>query len=483
VPDRVAARRIASRVLFGCAAAAAFFWAYHLYLEARLGVGDLHIGTLHDRHAVPLYANWNLHPLGLGLLAALLVLGLLLRLLRPLFLEARIGVARMLLAAYALFVLVGFAVASIDVYRQEDGSWFLPFGYAYGQKALDYWGDVPRVERWGGFSAFLEKYSTRDHFDRLSFHAATHPPGGVLFLYLASRPFGHALWSAIAATVAFTGLSLLPLFLLARRLYGEPVASRALALYLLTPNVVLFTTTSMDGPFSVFPIASLWLFYEAALRSRRRALGIALGAAMALAAFLTYASCLIALFFALAVAFSALWDRARLRDMTAALAVALATFVALFALLQLGTGFRPIEAVRLSIARDREGMGSGYESLERFLQIGLCNLMAFLLAVGIPHTVLWLRELREASAARLGAAPRVFTAAAGLTLLIAAFSTLFTAEVERIWLFLAPLLVLPVANRLDAWRQETGSDAPLFTVAGLLALQTVVFEVALNTRW
>jgi hypothetical protein len=247
--------------------------------------------------------------------------------------------------------------------------------------------------------------------------------------------------------------------------------------------VVLFTTTSMDGPFSVFPIASLWLFYEAASRSRRWAIGAALGAAMALAAFLTYASCVIGLFFALVVALSALWDRGRVRGMLEALLWALATFVALFALLQLGTGFRPLEAVRLSIARDQEGMGSGHESLERFLEIGLCNLMAFLLAVGIPHTVLWLRELREAAAARLGAAPRVFAAAAGLTLLIAAFSTLFTAEVERIWLFLAPLLVLPVANRLDAWRQETGSEAPFYTVAGLLAVQIVVFEVVLNTRW
>lgn len=450
----------------------------------RLRAGGLRLGTLHDRHAVPLYANWNLHPVPWLPLAVLVLAGLLL-LARRLVLDQRLGAVRTLLAAYASFLLVGFAVAAIDVYRKDDGSWFLPFGYAYGQQALEYWGDVPKVERWGGPQAFLEKYGTPIYFDRLSFHSATHPPGGVLFLWLASRPFGHALWSAVAATVAFAGLSLAPLYLLARRLHGESAARRALLLYLLTPNVVLFTTTSMDGPFSVFPIASLWLFYEAAHASRARslALGAALGAAMACAAFLTYASCVVGLFFGLVVALSARLDRARVPAMVKALLVALASFVALFALLQLATHFQPLAALRLSIARDREGMGTGYESLERFVQLGLVNLLAFLLAVGLPHALLWLRELREAAAARLEPLPRVFTAASGLTLVVAAFSTLFTAEVERIWLFLAPLVVLPAASRLDAWRERTGSDAPFYTAATLLAAQTLVFEVVLNTRW
>jgi hypothetical protein len=77
----------------------------------------------------------------------------------------------------------------------------------------------------------------------------------------------------------------------------------------------------------------------------------------------------------------------------------------------------------------------------------------------------------------------VFTLAGAATLVLAAFSTLFTAEVERIWLFLAPLLVLPAAQRLHEWRRETGSDAPFFAAAGLLGAQTLAFEVVLNTRW
>lgn len=471
--------------MLASAAAAALFWCYHLYLVERLAVGDLRIGTLHDRHAVPLYSNWNLN-LSLWLLPALGAWCGLLLACRALFLSPRLSVPRTLFGAFFFFFLIGFAVSAIDVRkRPDDGGWFLPYEHAYGQKALEYWGDVPRVARWGGVQAFLERYSTRVYFDRLSFHSATHPPGGVLFLWLASVPFGHALWSAVVATVAFSGLALLPLFLLARRLYGEPAARRALALYLMAPNVVLFTTTSMDGPFSVFPITSLWLFYEATAPGRPRplALGIALGAAMALAAFMTYASCLLGLFFGIAAALSLWRDRARAWRMVAALAAALSTFVALFAALQHATGFRPITALRFSIARDEEGMGSGHESLERVLQIGVCNLLAFLLASGIPLTVLWLRELRQGLAAGVPDARAVFVAASAATLLLAAFSTLFTAEVERIWLFLVPLLIVPAANRLHEWRESCGSDLPFFGVAGLLAAQTLGFEVFLNTRW
>ena len=455
-----------------------------MYLVERLAVGDLRIGTLHSRHAVPLYSNWNVN-ISLWLLPALAVLGGLLAACRSLFLEARLSIGHTLLAAFAFFLAVGFAVSAIDLRRQDDGSWFLPWEYAYGQKALEYWGDVPRVDRWGGVPAFLERYSTPVYFDRLSFHAATHPPGGVLFLWLASLPFGHALWSAVVATVTFAGLSLAPLFLVARRLYGDSVARRALALYLLAPNIVLFTTTSMDGPFSVFPVTSLWLFYEAAFETgpRPSARGVALGAAVALSAFMTYASCLMGLFFGVTAALSWVADRERLRRMLWSLAAALSTFVALFAALQLSTGFRPIRALRLSLARDEAGMGSGYENLERFLQIGFCNLLAFLLAAGIPLTVLWLLELRRALAARLRGSSDVFVVASAATLLLAAFSTLFTAEVERIWLFLVPFLVIPAAKRLDEWRRLTASDAPFYAVAVLLCAQTVGFEVVLNTRW
>ena len=88
-------------------------------------------------------------------------------------------------------------------------------------------------------------------------HSRTHPPGPVLFLWGVSRLFGPGLVPAWLATVLFASLTTIPVFFLARDLYGEPAARRALALFLLVPSVILFTTTSMDGPMMVFLVAAI----------------------------------------------------------------------------------------------------------------------------------------------------------------------------------------------------------------------------------
>ena len=91
----------------------------------------------------------------------------------------------------------------------------------------------------------------------------THPPGPVLFLWAVRRLFGPGLVPAWLATVLFTATACYLVYFIARRLEGEAVARASLALFLLTPNVVLFTTTSMDGPFSVFLLLALASFLRA----------------------------------------------------------------------------------------------------------------------------------------------------------------------------------------------------------------------------
>ena len=124
---------------------------------------------------------------------------------------------------------------------------------------------MPRVDE-RGVGAFLRDYSDPEFFETLSGHTRTHPPGGVLFLWFFSKIFGYNLVSASLVSILFTALTVIPLYRLGERVYGEKVARYALLLFLITPNFVMFTGTSMDGPFSVFPILSLYLFYEARAR-------------------------------------------------------------------------------------------------------------------------------------------------------------------------------------------------------------------------
>ncbi len=70
-----------------------------------------------------------------------------------------------------------------------------------------------------------------------------------------------------------------------------------------------------------------------------------------------------------------------------------------------------------------------------------------------------------------------------LTLLVAAAVPAYTLEVERIWLFLTPLLVLPVAARLAAQERPTGRADRTTSAVLLLALQTLGVEVLVTTYW
>ena len=51
-------------------------------------------------------------------------------------------------------------------------------------------------------------------------------------------------------------------------------------------------------------------------------------------------------------------------------------------------------------------------------------------------------------------------------------------EVERVWIFMVPFIIIPVAKYLS----QRGI-ADFYWVAGLLCLQLVLFEVTLYTYW
>ena len=366
---------------------------------------------------------------------------------------------------------------------------------------MEYYGDVPRVDELG-IRRFLRDYSKPELFDSLSGHTRTHPPGGVLFLWHVSGLFGYNLISASLITILFTALTAIPIYRLAEMLYGKKVARYALLLFLITPNFVMFTGTSMDGPFSVFPILSVYLFYVAREREtipdqkwyEFRPYSLLTGLSLALGMFMTYSTVVVGVFLCVI----ALLERQRFVQYLKVLLFAASGFIGFYLLLFVLTGFRPIEALIAAIKKDEVGMGTGYESVGRYFHLSFANLFAFLIGVGLPITTVYLRQLvstiREwrqdalASEHEMGAprTPWIFrhenvdTFVIGflITLLFFTFSTLFTMEVERIWIFMVPFFVIPVAKHLI--------DRPMsdfYWVTGILVAQLIVGEVLLYTYW
>ena len=70
-----------------------------------------------------------------------------------------------------------------------------------------------------------------------------------------------------------------------------------------------------------------------------------------------------------------------------------------------------------------------------------------------------------------------------ITLVIANLLPLYSLETERIWIFLAPLVVIPAAAALARERATASAPTRIRTVVLLLVAQTVTTEVFLGTYW
>jgi 4-amino-4-deoxy-L-arabinose transferase-like glycosyltransferase len=501
-----------------------------------LGSG-LRLGAVSHKLA-PLYAYWRPHLKGWLAVpaAALAIYFVWLR-------RTRIGAGLRDGAAAACFasflVVIAAAVAMLD---NGPRSLIGPLL----RTDLEYYGAVDRVD---GVGRFLRDYA--DQSTTMPMHAQVHPPGAVLFLWAASRLCGGGPWSAAAAIILTSGLSVLFVFLWARRIGGPGVARRAAAIYVLVPSTVLFTATAMDAVFAVPLIATMWLFWES-LSARscsndavsaqpgnrivgpfgwhaisfgsacpRKAEGMehmnsngpttgnrdhdcgraigrsvllaaAAGLAAGLAALLTYSTVVVIAFCGLAAA-AACWTKpSDWRAIVGLAATASAVFVGLQAVLWLAYGYDPLAMFGAAIANANHIMrGTAHETATRYGHLAVGNLAVFSIGVGLPCTVIWCSSLRERRErpAFCGSAVQPFNNAAtfsfvaALTLVVATSLPAYTLEVDRVWMFLVPLVVVPVAQRLFDQEHRTGRIGATMAVALLLAAQTLVTEILLTTYW
>ena len=461
-----------------CFCIALFFLFYHKFLSYWMRTASVNLGVVKfHRHVVPLYAQPQTD-LNIWILPALVVLIIFLLLCRRIFLQRSVSAPQLFVISIGFFLIINISVAMIDGYREVSGRHLPAFLEPYTRTRYEYYGDVPKVNQVGLLS-FMRDYAKPELFSTLSGHAQTHPPGGILFLWIVSKLFGYNLLAASLGSVIFTSLTVIAIYLLAKELYGESIGRYALALFLITPNFVMFTGTSMDGPFSVFPILSLYLFYRGVFSERAIRYGFLTGISLGCGMLMTYSTVFLGLFFNVVMLLTLIVDRSRFRRTLTLLLIAGVAFSAFYLLMFLSTGFNLIEALQASIRKDRAALGTGYETIGLYLHLSVGNLFAFLIGVGVPMTTVWLRQVvKTIRNGRRGVAIDIYIMGYLISLLVIAFSTLFTMEVERIWIFMVPFIIIPVAKYLS----QRGI-ADFYWVAGLLCLQLVLFEVTLYTYW
>lgn len=461
-----------------CLCIACFFLLYHKFLAYWMRTASVSLGAVKfHRHVVPLYAQPQTD-LSIWIFPALVILTAFLLLCYKLFLQRSLPSTWLLLISIGFFLATSISVAMIDGYREVNGQHLPAFLEPYTRTRYEYYSDVPKVDQVGLLS-FMRDYVKPELFSTLSGHAQTHPPGGILFLWVISKLFGYNLLAASLGSVVFTSLTVIPIYLLAKELYGESIGRYTLALFLITPNFVMFTGTSMDGPFSLFPILSLYLFYKGIFSDQARRYGFLTGISLGCGMLMTYSTVFIGLFFNVVLLLTLIVDRKGFRRILTLLLIAGVTSIVFYLLIFLGTGFNLLEALQASIRKDRAALGTGYETIGLYFHLSVGNLFAFLIGVGIPMTTVWGRQVvRTIREARRGEPIDIYVIGYLISLLVIAFSTLFTMEVERVWIFMVPFILIPVAQHLS----QRGI-ADFYWVAGLSCLQLVLFEVTLYTYW
>ena len=462
------------RLANACLALALVFVGLHFVFAAVIGRLGMALGAVAPELA-PLYAYWNPH-FKLGLIVPVICSATYVWLLRRNAIARDWSDTRAILFFITAFLAMALTVPLID---GGPGVWIGPF---VSRVDVEYYGALDRV---GDVRTFLRDYVKESA--SYPMHTRTHPPGAILLLAGLTRLLGGGPWAAALGVIGFTTLTVPLVFALARAIGGPELARRACALFVVTPNVVLFTATSMDGPFMVVLVAALWAFWVA-LGRESMPWGLLAGLLAAAGSLLTYSTALVLLFCGLAW-LASLFDQMGRRGVTVGVGLSAAlAFLAAHLALWLLTGFSSLAMLQTAIAQDHAIMaGTRHDSLLRHAALAAGNLSAFGFSVGLPTLALWLDGVSDTlsrNRCRTSSGPFItrFTLCGAGTLLIAAALPVYSLEVERIWIFLTPIVIVPASATLVAGDDSTTNLTTLSTVR-LLAAQTILTELLLCTYW
>jgi hypothetical protein len=347
--------------------------------------------------------------------------------------------------AAATFGLTLITRLALNVFRGGPGALDQPFvvGRA-GEGRTEFLPGLAFVEH--GVGHFLSNFP--DITAKLPIQAQGHPPG----LLLTMHYLGIDSAAGLAALTIVVGALATPLlYLLAREICSEYEARAAALLFVFVPTSLLYGATSADALF-----ASLGVLAAVGLLARRPANRVMGAAALALAAFFSYAL--------LAVGAWAALVRWRREGVGAALrlaAICAAVLVVTFVALDLIIGFDLIAAIRATDSRYHEGIAR----LRPYAFWFFGSPAAFILMLG---PIAWF-------AARSLAAKEASAVALAIVIAISVVAGYTKAETERIWLFLVPFACLAAARSLPR-RLLT----PVLVAA---TAQAVLIEIFLFTKW
>lgn len=310
------------------------------------------------------------------------------------------------------------------------------------RRATSYFYDAGQIN---DIFSFLENFHTLD----LRAHSSVHPPGPILFYYVMIQLFGADAGAYIGgfAVAIMASLGVLVLYLFSS-LWTEDSKTRLTicALYAFLPGLVLFFP-QFD---QVYPIFSMLLIYywEMSLRGARRT-AIYLGLVLFMATFFAYNLLAIGAFHLLSATvflFAEANAGRKLRTVVATGITAISTTVLCYFVLFLLTGFNPV----LSFGRALVEHARILSVVQRPYGFYLCyNFYEFFLSSGIILMPLLLTFVRKTVGSIKAVDKSVTLTYIGLvSIIVIDLTGLLHSETARLWLFLQPLIMIPVGFEL-----------------------------------
>lgn len=276
-------------------------------------------------------------------------------------------------------------------------------------------------------------------------HSATHPAGPVLFYYAFLKVFGPYAAFLGGLTVALAGSAGVVVVHALAGLWTEKRTARLLAsaFFALNPALIFFSP-EFDQVYPIFAMLLILLWVKALGASKRYAYGF--GGVLFISTLFAYGTLTIGAFL---VYYTIYWlwpadtRRSRLIVVFRCSVIALSVCAGLFVLLWVATGYDPVLAFERALINQRILA----EILARpYTNFVLVDPYDFLLGAGVIALPILVFHMRRSFNA--------LTVIGVATILTVDVSGLLRAETARVWLFLQPLLAVPVGVELSGLRRR-----------------------------
>lgn len=333
----------------------------------------------------------------------------------------------------------------------------------------EYTGALPQIQT-KGVRLFLNDFSSS--LSTLPVHAATHPPGYILFLYFWQKLLDVDYLGLAVVLILTAGLVIFPVFGILKQYYSEISTRRILQIFIFLPSLVMFSATSMEAFFITLVWVSIYLVGFGWQRSMK--FSIFGGFTIAYTLFSNYLFLLLVPFFLILLVYLINIAGSNKERLVILVRSSLTFFSLLlfFVVIWRVSGYSIVDNFLNARIINSSVVESNFVSLPKFFIYLSMNISSFLIFLGLP-IIYWL----SCNFRKIWAQKYFWSIVGFCLLLFFLLLGIFQGEVERIWLFMVPfiLFVFP--------RNEDIDTKKISVIITLLFFQIILFQTFFYTYW